>query len=143
LLQNCAAQRPAGPYDARFELLHPDRSSIGLGTALFEELLRTRPEIDAVFFGNDDRTQGGLPAALRLGIRVLQRVAFAGFDDLTGSGWMIPPPTTVATPRLEIGEQAARTLLAPMRREPVPRSSVDTSCRLVIRGKTRGGHPCR
>ena len=128
--------REAGLYDPQLELLHPDRSSIGLGSALFETILRSRPEVDAVFFCNDDLAQGGLLAALRLGVPVPQRVAIAGFNDLPGSDQMIPPLTTVQTPRVEIGEAAARMLLALMRHEPVVESSVDLGYRLVVRGST-------
>jgi LacI family gluconate utilization system Gnt-I transcriptional repressor len=128
--------RDKGLYDPRLEMLNPERSSIALGAALFEELLRTRPDVDAVFFCNDDLAQGGLLAALRLGVAVPGRIAVAGFNDLTGSDQMIPPLTTVHTPRVEIGEQAARMLLALMRREPVPHACVDTGYRLVVRGSS-------
>ena len=86
--------REAGVYDAKLELLNPERSSIALGAQLFEELLRTRPDIDAVFFCNDDLAQGGLMAALRLGIAVPQRVAgdaSAALFDLLVDGFQ---PTT-------------------------------------------------
>lgn len=128
--------REAGLYDPKLELLNPDRSSIALGAALFDELLRTRPEVDAVFFCNDDLAQGGLLEALRGGVPVPERIAVAGFNDLTGSDQMIPPLTTVHTPRTEIGAQAARMLLALMRREPVPQACVDTGYRLVVRGSS-------
>jgi LacI family gluconate utilization system Gnt-I transcriptional repressor len=128
--------REAGLYDPRLELLNPDRSSIALGAELFDELLRTRPEVDAVFFCNDDLAQGGLLAALRHGVPVPQRIAVAGFNDLTGSDQMIPPLTTVHTPRTEIGEQAAKMLLALMRREPVAQPCIDIGYRLVVRGSS-------
>ena len=64
------ALREAGCYDAKLELLSPERSSIALGARLLTELLATRDGIDAVFFCNDDLAQGGLLAAQRLGIRV-------------------------------------------------------------------------
>jgi LacI family gluconate utilization system Gnt-I transcriptional repressor len=130
------ALREAGLYDPKLELLNPEASSIGLGAQLFEDLLRLRPDVDAVFFCNDDLAQGGLLAALRQGVPVPQRIAVAGFNDLTGSDQMIPPLTTVATPRRAIGEQAARMLLALMRREKVPSASVDTGYALVVRGST-------
>jgi LacI family gluconate utilization system Gnt-I transcriptional repressor len=125
--------REAGLYDAGLELLDPQRSSIALGAQLFEQLLRTRPEVDAIFFCNDDIAQGGLLAALRHGIKVPERVAVAGFNDLAGSDQMLPSLTTVHTPRSEIGEQAAQMLLRLMRKEPVPASSLDLGYHLVVR----------
>jgi LacI family transcriptional regulator, gluconate utilization system Gnt-I transcriptional repressor len=129
-------QRAEGSRRALLELLNPDSSSLGLGGHLFEEMRRRRPDVDAIFFCNDDLAQGGLLAALRLGVKVPQEVAVAGFNDLTGSDLMLPPLTTVHTPRVEIGECAARMLLSLMKREPVARSSVDLGYRLVIREST-------
>jgi LacI family transcriptional regulator, gluconate utilization system Gnt-I transcriptional repressor len=128
--------REAGLYDPKLELLNPERSSIALGGQLFEEVLKTRPDVDAMFFCNDDLAQGGLLAALRLGVKVPDRVAVAGFNDLAGSDQMLPPLTTVHTPRTEIGEAAARMLLALMKREPVVQTAVDVGYRLVQRQST-------
>jgi LacI family gluconate utilization system Gnt-I transcriptional repressor len=130
------ALRAAGVYDAKLELLNPERSSIALGGQLFEQLLRRHRDVDAVFFCNDDLAQGGLLAALRLGIAVPKQVAIAGFNDLNGSDQMLPPLTTVHTPRTEIGERAARMLLQLMRGEPVAERSVDVGYELVVRGST-------
>jgi hypothetical protein len=47
----------------------------------------------------------------RLGVAVPQQVAVAGFNDLTGSDQMLPPLTTVRTPRAEMGAAAARMLM--------------------------------
>jgi len=128
--------RDAGAYDPTLELLNPERSSIALGASLFEELLRSRPDVDAVFFCNDDIAQGGLLAALRLGVKVPQQIAIAGFNDLAGSDQMLPPLTTVRTPRSQIGEEAAQMLLRLMRKDAVPTSSLDLGYQLVVRAST-------
>lgn len=128
--------REAGIYDPKLELLNPERSSIALGGQLFEQVVRLHPDVDAIFFCNDDLAQGGLLAALRLGVAVPQQVAVAGFNDLAGSDQMLPPLTTVHTPRTQIGEQAARMLLQLMRREPLERASVDVGYELILRGST-------
>ncbi|MBT9526997.1 MAG: LacI family DNA-binding transcriptional regulator [Rhizobacter sp.] len=128
--------REAGRYDPKLELLNPERSSLALGGQLFEQMLRTHPDVDAIFFCNDDLAQGGLLAALRLGVAVPGTVAVAGFNDLNGSDQMLPPLTTVRTPRTRIGEEAARMLLALMRREPLAQTSVDVGYQLIVRGST-------
>jgi LacI family gluconate utilization system Gnt-I transcriptional repressor len=127
------ALRAAGLYDPRLELLNPARSSIALGGQLFEQALQLHPELDAIFFCNDDLAQGGLLAALRHGVAVPQRIAVVGFNDLAGSAEMLPPLTTVHTPRSEIGAQAAQMLLALMRGEAVAQETVDVGYRLVVR----------
>jgi LacI family transcriptional regulator, gluconate utilization system Gnt-I transcriptional repressor len=128
--------REAGLYDPKLELLTPEGSSLALGGQLFEQMLRAHPDIDAIFFCNDDLAQGGLLAALRLGVAVPGKVAVAGFNDLNGSDQMLPPLTTVHTPRTEIGEEAARMLLQLMRREPLAQTSVDVGYKLIVRGST-------
>lgn len=130
------AMKAAGVYDARLELLHPGASSIALGAELFEQALRQHPDVDAIFYCNDDLAQGGLLAALRLGVDVPKRVAIAGFNDLPGSDQMVPPLTTVHTPRSEVGEEGAAMLLRLMRGEAVPQPCVELGYRLVVRGSS-------
>lgn len=128
--------RAAGVYDASLELLNPERSSIAMGSALFEQMLKAHPDIDAIFFCNDDLAQGGLLAALRLGVKVPKQLSIVGFNDLTGSDQLVPPLTTVRTPRRTIGEQAAQMLLKLMRGEALEASSVDVGYELILRGST-------
>jgi LacI family transcriptional regulator, gluconate utilization system Gnt-I transcriptional repressor len=63
-------------------------------------------------------------------------VAIAGFNDLTGSEQMLPPLTTVRTPRAEIGEAASRLLLTLMRGETPKSPSLDLGYQIVVRGST-------
>lgn len=128
--------RAAGRYDPRLELLSPQPSSMRLGGELLQELLRTRPDVDAVFFCNDDLAQGGLLAAQRLGIAVPGQIAMAGFNDLAGSDQMPPPLTTVRTPRAAMGEAGARMLLTLMRGDAPERNSVDLGFELTVREST-------
>jgi LacI family gluconate utilization system Gnt-I transcriptional repressor len=126
----------AGLYDARLEWLDPAPSSIALGARMFEQIIQAQPDVDAVFFCNDDLAQGALLAALRLGVAVPGRVAVAGFNDLTGSDQMLPPLTTVRTPRAEIGTAAARMLLSLMSGEAVASPCVDLGYEVVVRAST-------
>lgn len=127
------AMREAGLHAATLEWLNPAPSSIALGGVMFEQIAGQTPPVDAIFFCNDDLAQGALLCALRLGIAVPQRVAVAGFNDLTGSDQMVPPLTTVRTPRAEIGIEAARMLLQRIRGETVPRPCIDLGFELVVR----------
>jgi len=127
------ALRAAGCHDPALELLVPGPTSLALGGRQFEDLLARHPDVDAIFYCNDDLAQGALLAALRTGVPVPQRVAIAGFNDLGGSDQMLPPLTTVRTPRREIGERAAAMLLALMRGEPLAQRRVDLGFELVVR----------
>ena len=126
----------AGLHDPALEWLDPAPSSMALGAQMFAQIMREQPDVDAVFFCNDDLAQGALLAALRLGIAVPQRVAVTGFNDLTGSDQMLPPLTTVRTPRAEIGTAAARMLLALMNGEAVASPCVDLGYELVVRASS-------
>ena len=128
--------KEAGLHDPRLELLSAQPSSIRLGAELFEQVLRTRPDVDAIFFCNDDLAQGGLLAAQRLGIAVPGQVAVAGFNDLAGSDQMLPTLTTVRTPRSSIGEASAHMLLALMRGEAPEHNSVNLGFELTVREST-------
>ena len=127
------ALRAAGCHDPALELLEPGPTSLALGGRQFEDLLARYPDVDAIFYCNDDLAQGGLLAALRTGVPVPQRVAIAGFNDLGGSDQMLPPLTTVRTPRREIGERAAAMLLALMRGETLAQRRVDLGFELMVR----------
>jgi LacI family transcriptional regulator, gluconate utilization system Gnt-I transcriptional repressor len=75
-------------------------------------------------------------AALRLGVKVPEQLAIAGFNDLAGSDQMWPSLTTIRTPRVQIGESAATMLLQLMRDEAVEQSSIDLGWSLVQRDST-------
>jgi LacI family gluconate utilization system Gnt-I transcriptional repressor len=103
---------------------------------MLEQILSEAPAVDAIFFCNDDLAQGALLAAMRLGLRVPEQVAIAGFNDLTGSDQMCPPLTTIRTPRAEIGQAAAQMLLQLMTGAVVSKACVDVGYELVVRGST-------
>lgn len=126
----------AGLYDPTLEWLNGAPSSYGLGSTMFEQIVSVAPAIDAIFFNNDDLAQGALLAAQRLRIEVPSRIAIVGFNDLAGSDQMVPPLTTVRTPRAQIGENAARMLIALMRGEAPPMPSIDVGYELVVRGSS-------
>ena len=131
-----SALQEAGCYEPTLEWLNPASSSLALGGVMFEQIMGQTPAVDAIFFCNDDLAQGALLAALRLKIDVPARVAIAGFNDLTGSDQMLPPLTSVRTPRAQIGEAGANMLLALMRGEMQTPVFVDLGFELVQRGST-------
>lgn len=123
-------------HSPALEWLNPAPSSLALGAQMFEQITGQTPRVDAIFFCNDDLAQGALLAAARRGIAVPERVAIAGFNDLTGSDQMIPPLTTVRTPRREIGAAAAAMLLALIRGVPVAQPRLDLGYSLVVRSSS-------
>lgn len=130
------AMRAAMRYDASLEILSADRSSIALGGELLAQALKRKSKPDAIFFCNDDLAQGGVLAARRRNIDVPGELAIAGFNDLNGSDQMLPPLTTIRTPRAAIGRVAATMMLDLLRDAPVVRQAMDLGYELVVREST-------
>lgn len=128
-----SALQQVGVYDPTLEFLNPASSSLALGGVMLAQIAGQSPAVDAIFFCNDDLAQGALLAALRLGIAVPQRIAVAGFNDLTGSDQMLPSLTTVRTPRAQIGQAAADMLLALIRKGEHNPQQVDLGFEVVLR----------
>ena len=120
-------------YDVTLEWLNPAASSLALGGLMLEQIMKQSPTVDAIFFCNDDLAQGALLAAMRLGISVPQRVAIAGFNDLTGSDQMWPPLTTVRTPRAQVGEAAAHMLIQLIHGETPAQPQLDLGFEVIPR----------
>lgn len=105
------ALQAAGVYDVALEVMSPQPSSIALGAEMFSDLLARHPDVDGVFFCNDDLAHGAILQAQRQGIAIPGQVALVGFNDLPASAHMIPRLTSIRTPRAAIGRRAAQMLL--------------------------------
>lgn len=130
------ALQAAGRHDPALELLTLQPSSVGLGGELFMQLITRHPQVDAIFFGNDDLAHGALLEALRHGIQVPERVAILGFNDLPGSAFMVPRLSSIRTPREAIGRRAAQQMLNLMANDTVIQPVLDLGFELVIREST-------
>ncbi|MGQ7847319.1 LacI family DNA-binding transcriptional regulator [Granulosicoccus sp. 3-233] len=87
-----------------------EASSLQAGARGLQQLLAENPEIDAVFFANDDLAMGALFHCQSHGIGVPGDIAIAGFNGLDISQSIRPQLTTIATPRYEIGHLAGELL---------------------------------
>ncbi len=85
----------------------PQPSTFALGARLFAELLARTPDLEAVFASNDDLALGTLFECHRRGMRVPEDMAIIGFNDLEICACCCPTLSSVATPRYEMGRQAA------------------------------------
>jgi len=85
-------------------------SSIAVGAHEMERLLAQKPNIDAVFFANDDLAVGALLYCQSNDISVPQDVAIAGFNGMEIAQMMTPKLTTLSTPRFEMGRVAGEKL---------------------------------
>ena len=111
-------------------------SSIGVGKALMVDLLEKHPEVDAVFFANDDLAAGALFECQRRKIKVPKDIAIIGFNDSDIASQVNPALTTVSTPRFEMGRLAADMLLRRLRGTRVDSTRIDIGFRIVEREST-------
>ncbi len=88
----------------------PQPSNFALGGRLLTELLSRRPDVEAVFASNDDIALGAMFESHRRGLRVPQDLSIIGFNDLEICASSFPSLSSVATPRYQMGRQAAAVL---------------------------------
>jgi DNA-binding LacI/PurR family transcriptional regulator len=91
----------------------------------------------AIFARNDFAAIGALRAAHKLGLRVPQDVAIAGFDNIPLASFTTPPLTTVEQPIAQQGSAAAKFLLDRIEEQYTgPARRLCMSCSLIIREST-------
>ena len=130
------ALQQAGLYNPDLEMLTPRPSSVGLGGEMFLQLLANHPQVDAIFFGNDDLAQGALLEAARIGIKIPEQIAILGFNDLPSSEFMVPRLSSIRTPREAIGRHAAEQMLTLMAGNRVANPIQDMGFDLMVREST-------
>ena len=131
----------AGPGSSVEQVIHGDFSESSGQAAARVLLDRPRPPSrpalpDVVVCANDQMAIGVLRGLQRAGVAIPGDVALTGFDDVYPSHLIDPPLTTVSQPVRELGDRAARRLLAriedrslPPRAEILPATAViRTSC---------------
>jgi LacI family transcriptional regulator len=124
----CTRQRLAGFAAIYAEAGRPitsERIAVGdftvaCGAASVQAALESGVDFDAVFAHNDLSALGAMQALTDSGRRVPQDVAVVGFDDIPTAAHTQPPLSTVHQPLREMGEAAARTLLAHFEGTPLP-----------------------
>jgi len=108
------------------------------GGRAMAELLRRRPDIDAVFCANDPMAAAAVQVLRDAGREVPRDVSVVGFDDSPLALTTQPPLTTVRQPPEEMGRAMVELLLLQLERPDASQADtrlLDTS--LVERGSTR------
>ncbi|PSH59024.1 LacI family transcriptional regulator [Phyllobacterium brassicacearum] len=92
--------------------IHAGASSVEIGRLGLERLLARSPDLDAVYFSNDDMALGGYFHCLARGISIPSQLAIFGYNGLD-IGRVTPQPlSTIRTPRVAIGQVAAQLVVA-------------------------------
>jgi LacI family transcriptional regulator len=140
----CTVQRHdgfAGVYAEAGSPISADRVLLGdftiaRGFEVVQAALESGVEFDAIFAHNDLSATGAMRAVLDSGRRVPQDVAVVGFDDIPLAVHTQPPLTTVHQPLREMGEAAARMLLAHFEGSPLPNRPTVIPTTFAVRAST-------
>lgn len=89
-------------------------SAVLLGKDACATMLAQQPDIDAIFFANDDLVVGAYIHCMQEGISIPGQLALAGFNGLPLIDAMPMEITTIKTPRFEMGIAAAELFLERM-----------------------------
>jgi LacI family transcriptional regulator len=140
----CTQQRLAGFADTFAEAGHPlDPVLVAPGDFTFEcgrlavnKLLAGGVPFDAVFAHNDLSAMGAIKAVRDSGWNVPSDVAVVGFDDIPLAAHTDPPLTTIRQPLRQMGETAARMLMAFFAGTPLPDTPNVIPTQLIVRAST-------
>lgn len=122
-----AATPAAKPHVLRGDFSETSGYQAGVAIAAMEQ----RPH--AVFAANDMMALGCLFALNEAGLDVPRDIALAGFDDIPMARFVSPPLTTMRVNIAELGERAARTLIATLAGKQTPPHGVSAP-QLIVRG---------
>jgi DNA-binding LacI/PurR family transcriptional regulator len=100
------------------------------------ELLRSDPDVTAVFVANDQMSLGLLAAFRDAGLRVPRDVSVIGFDDIPEAAYFAPPLTTVRQDFDGLGRDIMATVLDVLRDEPTAPDRTARVPELVVREST-------
>ena len=89
-----------------------ERSSAVAGSRTTADLLAQHPDIDCIFYANDDLAMGGLFHAMSANIDVPGDLGLMGFNGIEIGKATPLPLSSIQTPRFEMGQEAARLLLS-------------------------------
>ncbi|KJL47268.1 Lactose operon repressor [Microbacterium hydrocarbonoxydans] len=89
------------------------------GYRIAQALPDTAPPF-ALIAANDLVATGAMRAAIQRGWHIPSDMSVTGWDDAGQSAYLVPSLTTVVQDRQTLGANAARRLIAAVRREPVP-----------------------
>lgn len=125
--------REAGLEPATGRVHHGDWSE-AWGRRAADAVLRTDPETDAIFAGNDQIARGVVDRLRERGVRVPDDVAVVGYDNWDAMALGSRPPLTTIDMNLdEIGRVAAVRLLAAIDGEEVETGRIVVPSRLIVR----------
>ena len=107
------------------------------GAQAMAYLLEMERPPTGVFAANDISAIGAMQEAAQRGWRIPADISLVGFDDVALAAQTLPPLTTIAQPKTQLGQTAVERLLARIEHadEWSPRE-IRLPCELIVRGST-------
>jgi LacI family transcriptional regulator, gluconate utilization system Gnt-I transcriptional repressor len=127
-----AAAQAAGLRDVSVVIV-PAPTTLRSGRRALAELLRTAPDLDAVFCSSDLLALGVMTEAQASGFPVPQQLAVVGFGDLEFAADLHPALTTVRIDGTAIGRLAAQFIVDRAEGRQVDQRAVDVGFSIVDR----------
>ncbi len=114
-------------------------SAIGCGRRLTASLLARHPDLDCIYFSNDDLAFGGLCHCIAACVDVPGAVALAGFNGLGIIEGFPGKIATSRTARREIGQTAARIILDTLENPTAEKARLHNLKPIISLGELAGG----
>lgn len=99
-------------------------------------LLQQKHPPSAIFACNDLMAIGVIHTAASLGVAIPGQLSLVGFDDIELAAYTSPPLTTVAQPKIEIGQQAVQLLIERIQDRSLAPRRLALPTRLIVRGSS-------
>lgn len=115
--------------------------SIAGGKSGTEQLLRLRPDIDAIQYTEDLTATGGVHALHELGIDVPGQVAVIGCNSSVYCSLCYPTLTSIDNRLCDTGQSAAHMMLQLMAGKTDVPKTLSLTCRVIERSSTDISHP--
>lgn len=116
------------------ELQSTEKSSFTVGASLMAQILDKNDGTDGVFCTNDDVAVGAYFECRRRQMNVPDQMMIAGFHGLDVGQAMTPHLSSVLTPRYQIGQVAARELLARIDGQTMETAVIDLGYQVLTGG---------
>ncbi|HMD82012.1 MAG TPA: substrate-binding domain-containing protein, partial [Anaerolineales bacterium] len=85
--------------------------SAASGAAAVVELMKTYPEMDAIFVANDQMAIGAMQIIKERGLQIPGDIAMIGYDNIAESAFSSPPLTTIAQDFESMGAKTIELLV--------------------------------
>ena len=107
--------------------------SLDAGRARADEILRSHPDITAIFCFNDEMACGALSAVRKANRKCPEDLSIIGFDDIPMARYTEPPLTTIRQPAQAIGRGTVELLLGILNNQPEEAVTLTLPHKLVVR----------